>query len=50
MNRISFSIPGPFLLAGQDQAMNTMSLLRLAAGVLSLARDPDDVRLRSPPG
>src|SRR6185503_15541736 len=45
MNLISFGIPGPFILAGQDEAMNTMSLLKLAAGLLSLAGDPDDVRL-----
>src|SRR5262245_32321749 len=45
MNPISFGIPGPFMLTGQDEAMNMMSLLRLAAALLSLAGDPDDVRL-----
>jgi hypothetical protein len=45
MNPISSRIPGPFILAAQDDGMNLMSILRLAAGVLALAGDPDDVRL-----
>ena len=46
MKLISFRIPGEFILAGHHGTMmNILSILRVAAGLVTLTGDPDEVRL-----